>query len=151
MQEENVKQLKIFKDDRGYMFETLRADDKMFEGKFGQALVSFSKPGKVRAWHRHKNQTDYTVCVKGNILLLTAEEKTNGKVEIKEYFLGEDNMIMLKVPKGIWHGYTPLGKKEAIVFYIMDQAYDAQNPDEERKEWNAFGTECWKNKKLKGK
>jgi dTDP-4-dehydrorhamnose 3,5-epimerase len=143
MEDKNVKKLKKFEDERGYLFETLRSDDSLFEGKFGQALVSLSKPGQIRAWHRHKNQTDYTVCVKGNIKLCTAEEKENGKVEIKEYLMGKDNMILVKVPAGVWHGYTPIGEKEVLVFYIMDQTYDSKNPDEERKEWDAFGKECW--------
>jgi dTDP-4-dehydrorhamnose 3,5-epimerase len=146
MENQNIKQLKIFSDERGYLFETLRNDDAFFDGTFGQALVSVSKPGHIRAWHRHHKQTDYTTCVKGKILLLTAIEK-NGKPEITRHVLDGKNPQLVKVPNGVWHGYTPLGDEDAMVFYIMDQTYNAKEPDEERKEWDAFGKECWEEQK----
>lgn len=149
--QENVKELKIFKDKRGKLFEVLRSDDSIYEGKFGQALVSVNKPGIIKAWHRHKKQTDYTTCIKGKIRLLTAEEKRKGKIEIKEYELDGKKPVLVKVLPRTWHGYEVLGKKKAIVLYIIDVAYNAKNPDEERKEWNVFGAECWKNKPKKKK
>lgn len=145
------KKLKVFEDKRGKLFEVLRSDDSIYEGKFGQVLVSVNKPGVIKAWHRHKKQTDYTTCIKGKIRLATAEENGKGKVEVKQQTLDGSKPVLVKVPPRIWHGYEVLGKKEATVLYIMDVAYNAKNPDEERKEWNAFGAECWKNKPKKRK
>lgn len=144
MKKTETKKLKVFKDKRGYLFETLRKNDRVFGGKFGQCLVSVSKPGVIRAWHRHKNQTDYACCVQGKILLATAVEKNKGKTEIKKFVLDGKKPLLVKVPKKVWHGYKVLGKKQAMMLYVMDIAYNAKNPDEDRKPENAFGKKVWK-------
>ena len=146
MKKTQTKKLRVLADDRGYLFEALRKGDKLFDGKFGQVLVSVSKAGVIRAWHRHKKQTDYTCCVQGKILFGTAEEKKNGKAKTKKYVLDGKKPVLVKVPPKVWHGYKVLGKKEAMVLYIMDVPYNPKNPDEQRKEWNAFGKEVWKTK-----
>ncbi|MBU2100059.1 dTDP-4-dehydrorhamnose 3,5-epimerase family protein [Candidatus Micrarchaeota archaeon] len=142
MEEKNIKKLKVFRDERGILFEALRKDDELFEGRFGQIVVSESKTGIIRAWHMHEKQTDYVCCVKGKIKFCIAEEK-KGKVEVKEHFIGEDNLALIKVPAGLWHGYKVLGKENAIVLYVMDKVYNSEKPDEKRKEQNAFGKEAW--------
>ena len=135
-----TKQMKVHLDDRGHLFEALRNDDKLFDGVFGQVTVSTLFPGVVKAWHRHHKQIDYTFCVEGNLKLLLAEE--NGKnFEIKEFYLGEKNPLLVKIPPGIWHGYTPIGNKKATIIYVTNTTYDSK--DEERKDWTAFG-DVWK-------
>ncbi len=138
-----TKKIRAFKDARGMLFEVLRKDDKLFEGKFGQVLVSVNKPGVVKAWHLHKKQTDYTCCIKGKILFATAKEK-KGKTKVEKWILSGDDLKTIKVPKKTWHGYKVLGKKEAIVVYIMDVPYNAKQPDEERKPEDAFGKNRWR-------
>ena len=147
LKQKNTKKLKVFKDQRGYLFEALRNDDKIYQGKFGQVLISTSKPGTMRAWHMHEKQTDYTCCIKGKILLTTAIENKKGKTKIKKYILGENKPRLVRVPPNTWHGYKALGKKEAVVLYVMDKAYNAKNPDEQRKPLDAFGKDIWKTKK----
>ncbi|MFH1663292.1 MAG: dTDP-4-dehydrorhamnose 3,5-epimerase family protein [archaeon] len=142
MGKEKAKELKVFRDARGFLFELLRKDDELFEGKFGQILVSESNSGVVRAWHLHEKQIDYVCCVKGKIKFCTAEEK-KGKTEIKEFLLGEEKPVLVKVPAGIWHGYKVLGEKPALVVYVMDKAYNPKKPDEKRKEETAFGKKVW--------
>jgi dTDP-4-dehydrorhamnose 3,5-epimerase len=144
LKEKNIKKLKVIKDKRGYLFEVLRKDDEIFKGKFGQILVSASKPGITRAWHMHKKQADFVCCIKGKIKFATAEEKKRKKTEIKKYFLGGKNLVLVKIPPKVWHGYKVLGKKEAIVLYVMDEVYNPVKPDEERKAFDAFGKEIWK-------
>ncbi len=117
----------------------LRSDDALYGGKFGQVLISVNKPGVVKAWHMHENQTDYTTCIRGKIRLLTAEEKAKEKTEIKEFELDGEKPVLVKVPAGVWHGYEVIGKEEATVLYIMDVSYNPKNPDEQRKEQNDFG------------
>ncbi|MEK6826507.1 MAG: dTDP-4-dehydrorhamnose 3,5-epimerase family protein [Nanoarchaeota archaeon] len=132
------KQIKIFANDQGYLFETVRKDDKIFTGEFGQVLVSVLYPGVIKGLHKHQFQTDYTTCIKENIKYCVVKEK-DGKPEIETYIIGEKNPVVIKVPPGIWHGYSPLGGKEAIVLHLMDKTYDPKNDDTERKDPYAFG------------
>ncbi len=63
MGEIEFKKLKVFANDQGYLFETVRADDEIYGGKFGQVLVSVLYPGVIKGLHRHSKQTDYTVTI----------------------------------------------------------------------------------------
>jgi len=122
----------------GELFETLRSDDDLFSGKFGQNLISIVKPGIIKGLHLHRDQTEYTTCLKGNILYLAIKEE-EGNTEVWKEIIGEKNRILVKTPPGIWHGYTPLDEKEAIILYTMDRPYDAKNPDTLERATNYFG------------
>ena len=133
-----IKELKIHSDDKGYLFETLRNDDELFDGKFGQALISVVYPNVIKGLHKHEKQTDYTVCVRGNCKYCVVKEE-NGKVEVKTFFIGEKNPVMIKIPPGLWHGYMPLGNERATILHLMDKSYDVNDPDTERLDVYAFG------------
>ncbi len=139
-----IKNLKVFHEGaEGHLFETLRSDDGIFDGVFGQNFVSFVNPGIIKGFHRHKSLTEYTTCIKGNILYVLVKEVIGGQPIIKKIKMGEDNMIMIKTPPGFWHGYVPLGNQEAVVLYTMDKPYDPNNIDQEDKDPHAFG-DIWK-------
>ena len=141
--EVEIKELKVFDlGEEGRLFETLRSDDKLYEGKFGQNLISEVNPGVIKGLHKHNKQTEYTTCVSGNILYVAVKENKNG-VEIKKFVIGERNPIMIKTPPGIWHGYTPLDGKKALILYTMDRAYNPKDTDTEEKDVMSFG-DVWK-------
>ena len=122
--------MKPYLDDRGFSLHDI------FDALPGQINYSTLNPGVVKAWHRHKHQTDYFCVVMGNAKVALHDEKT-GKTET--HFIGELNPKVLKIPPGIWHGYTPVGDKPCGLLYYMDRRYDPENPDEERAPWNSFG------------
>lgn len=135
----DVKELKSFFDDEGELFETLRADDSFYGGTFGQNLVSIVNPGIIKGFHKHREQTEYTTCAKGNILYIAVTEIHKKKPLIQKFIIGEENRILIKTPPGIWHGYKALNDKEAIVLYTMDKPYDPNNTDILDKDPFAFG------------
>ncbi|OFZ82143.1 MAG: hypothetical protein A2583_07455 [Bdellovibrionales bacterium RIFOXYD1_FULL_53_11] len=122
------KDLKINLDDRGYLYEAIRCDDPLFEGKFGHVLVSVLFPGVVKAWHRHHKQIDYTFVVKGNIKYGIVDESAQKPVP-EYFFLGEQNPKLIKVPSEIWHGYTAIGSEPAIVVHVNDVTFDPADTD----------------------
>lgn len=134
-----LKELKVWSNDQGYLFETVRNDDKLFDGKFGQVLVSVVYYGVIKGLHKHNFQTDYTTCIKGSIKYCVANKIDENKVDIKTYIIGEKNPILIKVSPGIWHGYTPIGNKDAIVLHLMDKVYDPSNQDTEKIDPFTFG------------
>jgi len=142
-----IKKLKIFADDQGYLFETLRNDDEMFDGQFGQVLVSVLYPGIIKGLHRHEKQIDYTTCIKGNIKYVIAKEKPGSKnsnnaeaeADIKTYIIGERNPVLLKIPPGYWHGYMPLANEQAIVLHLMNKSYNPKEPDTDEIDPFTFG------------
>ncbi len=132
-----VRGLRKNADERGYLMEILRSDWEGFE-KFGQSYVSLNYPGVVRAWHYHKRQTDYFVCLSGMIKVPLFDGRTASKTyrQINEFVMGEDNPILVKIPPGVYHGYKTLGVKPSLLINFPTELYDPQASDEFRAPWD---------------
>ena len=132
-----IKQLARHADERGFLMELLRSDDSIFT-KFGQCYVSMNYPGVIRAWHWHKKQDDFFVVVKGMIKvgLYDLREGSPTQGEAAEFYLGDNNSIMLKIPVGVVHGYKTVGTEPSLLINFPSQLYNPQEPDEYRLPWN---------------
>jgi dTDP-4-dehydrorhamnose 3,5-epimerase len=128
-----TKPLRTHCDERGRLFEVLRADDDLFE-KFGQAYITTAYPGVVKAWHMHKQQTDNMCVVCGNVkfVLYDPRQDSATRGEINEFFLGADRRLLLQIPAGIYHGFKNVGLEEAIILNIPTNTYNSADPDEHR-------------------
>lgn len=126
-----MKGLKVIRDDRGFLMEMLRCDDKLFK-KFGQLYLTVCNPGYVKGWHYHKKQTDNFVVVKGNakVVLYDIRKNSNTRVKIQEVFMGEKNSILLKIPPFILHGITPVDNNPVYLINCPTLPYNYDNPDE---------------------
>ena len=132
-----IKQLNKHADERGFLMEILRSDDPIFT-KFGQCYVSMNYPGVVRAWHYHQRQDDYFVVVKGMVKvgLYDAREGSPTRGEVNEFYLGENNNVVLKIPVGVMHGYKTVGTEPSLLINFPSELYNPDNPDEYRLPWN---------------
>lgn len=128
-----VKQLKVIKDERGWLMEILRSDEKIFE-KFGQVYLSVCKPGYVKAWHYHKAQIDLFTIVKGNakVVLYDMREHSPTKGEIQEFMMGESNPILIKIPPFVVHGFTTIENETCFLINCPTKPYNPDKPDEFR-------------------
>ena len=132
-----VKDLVVIPDERGRLLEILRADDDGFE-KFGQVYVSTTYPGVVKAWHLHKVQDDNFCCVRGmvKLVLYDAREGSPTKGTVTEYFIGEHNPKLVRVPAGVYHGWKCVSEDESIVVNVPTEPYNHGAPDEYRAPWD---------------
>ena len=128
-----VKSLKRIPDERGRLMEILRNDEDIFTG-FGQVYMTTTYPQVVKAWHYHKKQDDHITCVKGMLKLVLYDGRKESPTygEVNEFFIGDYNPILVKVPKMIYHGWKCISEEEAIVINIPTEPYDRKNPDEHR-------------------
>jgi dTDP-4-dehydrorhamnose 3,5-epimerase len=128
-----LKPLKLWADDRGYIAETIREDDPYFT-RCVQSNITLTYPGVIKAFHWHRNQDDYWVVVKGmaQVVLHDLREGAATKGETDVYYLGEQNMQLVAIPRGVAHGYRVLGTEPVILVYYVTQLYDPRNPDEQR-------------------
>ena len=132
---------KINSDDRGFVTEVFRTDwAEFFDGIIPKQINhSDSKPGTIRAWHKHtRNQTDYFLVKKGKVKICIydgeKESKTFGK--LVEVIVGGDELKIVKVPGHFWHGTKTLSDTPSETIYFLTNLYDYENPDEERLDWN---------------
>lgn len=132
-----VKKLIKHVDDRGFFMEILRDDDNLLE-RFGQASMSLTYPGVIKAFHYHKLQDDLWFFPKGNaqVVLYDMREDSPTYKQINVFYMGEHNPILVKIPKGVAHGYRVLGDEPAIIVYFTTESYKTEQPDEYRIAWD---------------
>ena len=113
--------------------EVMRSDDDIFQ-KFGQAYITTTYPGVVKAWHFHKLQYDYVACISGmiKVVFFDARKDSSTYGEVNEFFIGEHNPKLIVIPSGVYHGWKCIGDKEALILNIPTETYDYKHPDEYR-------------------
>ncbi|MEW6622406.1 MAG: dTDP-4-dehydrorhamnose 3,5-epimerase family protein [Bacillota bacterium] len=128
-----VKELKKIPDERGRLMEILRCDDEHFLN-FGQVYMTTCYPQVVKGWHYHKMQTDNMCVVKGmaKIVLYDRREDSETRGEINEFFMGDQNPLLLQIPPEIAHGIKAIGMEEALIINIPDYPYNYKSPDDYR-------------------
>lgn len=128
-----VRKLRVVPDERGYLMEMLRSDWEEYE-QFGQAYVTAAYPGVVKAWHYHKLQTDHFVCVHGmaKVVLYDGREDSPTYRQVNEFFVGERNPCLIKIPPLVVHGFKGIGQDVTLVVNLPTELYDYDEPDEYR-------------------
>ena len=129
----HLKPLRRFADDRGYLMELVRADDPYFT-QFGQTVVTVSYPGVIKAFHWHEHQDDYWAVLSGmaQVVLYDRRERSSTYGQTDVYYLGQYNLQLVAIPRGVAHGYRVLGGEPAMLLYTVTRAYDPAHPDEHR-------------------
>tara|TARA_B100000767_G_C19693501_1_gene505104 strand:+ start:43 stop:588 length:546 start_codon:yes stop_codon:yes gene_type:complete len=123
---------KVFKDPRGYFFESFN-QNKFNEliGKtvdFVQDNESFSSKGVLRGLHFQTGayaQAKLVRVIEGTVLDVVVDMRKESPT-FSEHFsieLSEDNKRQLFVPKGFAHGFIVLSKT-AIFYYKCDNFYN---------------------------
>jgi len=125
-----TKRLKVVPDERGHLMECLRNDDDLFI-KFGQKYMTTTLPGVVKGWHLHRLQWDNVVCVKGMIklTLYDAREGSATQGEIGEYFIGEHNPMLVRIPPGTQHRIRATGGRRLV--YLSVDCFPGGRPKDE--------------------
>lgn len=133
-----VKRLVVHPDERGRLMEILRSDDDGFR-KFGQVYMTTTYPGVVKAWHLHKIQDDNFCCVSGMVKLVLFDDRADSPTRgsVKEYFIGDHNPLLVRVPPGVLHGWKCISESEAIVINASTEPYDPEAPDEYREPFDS--------------
>ena len=137
-----TKKLKVIPDERGRLMECLRSDDYLFV-KFGQFYMTTTLPGVVKGWHLHDEQWDNIVCVKGMIKLVLFDGRgADGSAaapghepsatvgQLDQFFLGEHNTLLVRVPAGVWHGWKCVSPEEAYIVNAPTEVYKYADPDQ---------------------
>jgi len=53
-----------------------------------------------------------------------------------KHILNEESLKIARIPGILWHGYKAIGPKPIKMLYGVNNLYDYNNPDEERRPWN---------------
>lgn len=121
-----VTPLREIADDRGAVLHFLRADAADFE-QFGECYFSEVKPGAVKAWKRHRAQTQNFAAPSGRIRLVIFDDRdaspSRGTIAVIQ--LGRpDDYVRVKVPPRLWYGFAAEGKVTALLANCADRPHD---------------------------
>lgn len=128
-----VKKITKHCDDRGFFAEVFASDDPFFS-QIKQTSYTETYPGVIKAFHYHKKQDDVWFVTKGmaQIVLYDLRESSETKGETQVIYAGENNYVLIYIPKGVAHGYRVLGKEKVCLFYHTTERYNVKEPDEHR-------------------
>jgi dTDP-4-dehydrorhamnose 3,5-epimerase len=121
-----ISELRQFSDARGSVLHMLRCDDPEFT-KFGECYFSEILPGAVKAWKRHRVQSQHFAVPVGRIRLAIYDDReqsrTRGQVQTIE--LGRpDAYFRLRLPPGVWYGFTCISDVPALLANCTDLPHD---------------------------
>ena len=113
-------------DERGAVLHHMRSDAPEFT-TFGECYFSEMIPGAVKAWKRHREQTQHLAVPIGRVRFVIYDDRelspTNGSLEVVE--LGRpDHYNRLRIPKGLWYGFTCLSDLPALIANCTDEPHD---------------------------
>jgi len=113
-------------DQRGAVLHHLRNDAPDFTA-FGECYFSEMIPGAVKAWKRHREQTQHLAVPVGRVRFVIYDDRasspTRGELQVVE--LGRpDDYNRLRIPNGLWYGFTCLSAQNALIANCADRPHD---------------------------
>lgn len=157
--ETKIKEVKVLEriihfDPRGFLVETLRANDAEVQGdNFVMTYTSATPAGVARdenQWHYHENQVDRFVVTLGRIALALLDQRKNsetfGLLQVLD-LKGADwqdfekakrtnskfdiETFLVTVPAGVYHCYKNIGKNLVILQNFPTQLYNQEDEGRE--------------------
>lgn len=126
----------MFVDDRGWsMMNMLKA----VMSEEGQINFSYMHPDVIKAWHRHQLQTDFWITTVGHLKVGVYRDDGTLWSEV----IGERKPGMLVIPPNLWHGAATVGTEGVGLLYYVTHAYNASQPDEERRPYDSVEGMSW--------
>lgn len=129
--------LKIIDTPGGPVLHMLRPDSPLrphagtADGQLHLGEVYFSEvlPGAVKAWKRHSRQTQYYAVPRGllKLVLYDARPHSPSRSVLLELLLGRpDHYGLLRIPTGVWYGFTAATDEPALICNCADLPHDPQ-------------------------
>jgi dTDP-4-dehydrorhamnose 3,5-epimerase len=126
-----LTELRQINDERGAVLHMLRSDAPEFI-RFGECYFSEVLPGSIKAWKRHRAQTQTLAVPVGRIRMVIYDDRvqsaTRGTLQVLE--IGRpDSYLRLRIPPGLWYGFACLSDTPALLANCADLPHDPAESD----------------------
>ncbi len=120
-------------DDRGYFLEVARIGQGLpghFDPATTQVSAALSYAGTIKAFHYHRQQTDFWVPVMGvfQVGLVDLREDSPTFRQRNTIYCGALKPLQILIPPGVGHGYKVVSPDAGMLVYVTDKQY---NPADE--------------------
>ena len=126
-----VQPLKQISDPRGSVLHMMRKDSELFK-QFGEVYISEIHPGAIKAWKRHKEQTqNLTVPIQRiRLVIYDARPHSSTQGKVAEYELGRpNNYKLIQIPPMVWYGFQALDDQTALIANCADQPHNLEEAE----------------------
>ena len=137
-----LQKLKILPAVGGSVLHMLRCDSPMLAdrvaGSFGEIYFSEVEAGAVKAWKRHRLQTQLFAVPLGMIKVVLYDSRQDSATHdaLVSVFLGRpQHYQLLRIPNGIWYGFAAVGTEKAMICNCADLPHDPE--ESERLPWDS--------------
>lgn len=124
-----LKALNTHEDKRGFFREIFRFPEEFCDVPIGQLSHSLVKEGVVKAWHGHREQSQWNYVVNGLIKVVLHDNRINSSTykETMEFLVGDgQDPFAYFFPPGVLHGYKCL-KGPLQIIYVTSGTYDLKD------------------------
>jgi dTDP-4-dehydrorhamnose 3,5-epimerase len=121
-----IKELVTHADKRGFFREIIRVTDDFFAEGFGQLSHSLVHPGVIKAWHAHRQQSQWTYVACGLLKVALHDGRPESLTyrQTMEFLVGDNQPARVYLfPPGVVHGYRCVSGP-AHVIYVTSGVYD---------------------------
>lgn len=120
----DIKKLKIFRDERGALFEILRYMDDAIPNE-GQLYTFTILPGKRRGDHYHRKKREWFTCVYGKATVLLTSQDDRSKAVI----LSSQSPSVVYVGPGTAHALLNNAQETAVIVSYGSCQHDPNDED----------------------
>jgi len=96
-------------------------------------IVKNHKQNFIRAWHGHKNESKYILCIKGSAFISTVKidnfDKPSKKLKYEKWYISENKSELLYIPKGYANGFLSLTADMTLMIFSTSSLNDSLNDD----------------------
>ena len=121
-----LTELRQISDERGALLHMLRCDAAEFS-RFGECYFSEVLPGAIKAWKRHRIQTQNLAVPVGRIRMVIYDDRDGSitRGQLQELELGRpDAYLRIQIPPGLWYGFACIGDTPALLANCTDLPHD---------------------------
>jgi dTDP-4-dehydrorhamnose 3,5-epimerase len=121
-----ITELRQITDERGSVLHMLRCDAPEFI-RFGECYFSEVLPGAVKAWKKHRAQTQNFAVPVGRIRIVIYDDRvasiSRGQLQVLE--LGRpDAYLRVRIPPGLSYGFACISAVPALLANCTDLPHD---------------------------
>jgi len=121
-----ITELRQIGDEHGSVLHMLRCDAAEFT-RFGECYFSEVLPGAIKAWKRHRAQTQNLAVPVGRIRMVIYDDRQRSATrgQLQELDLGRpDAYLRLRIPPGLWYGFACISATPALLANCADLPHD---------------------------
>ena len=116
-----IKELPVYKDQRGWLSEIFRDDETLYRP--AMSYLSMTRPGLLRGPHEHRDQTDY-FCFVGQFRLYVWDNRKDSPTYLEKKVVDTNDIPTVAiVPAGVVHAYKNTGSSDGLVINMPDRLF----------------------------